>query len=188
MKPIADSVYRRVSFSAEVRDLAVYLCISSDQTMNASTTKSREVNRKKQTVPKAMHAGSSIGEPYHSQFEAMKLVISGLPVSAIARFQKTSGLTIERIKQVIRISEGSFARRKQTGRLSQEESERLLRLSRIYEQTMALYDHDAVGALQWLETPIPALGDQRPLDLLQTEPGAREVEDLIGRISHGIVS
>jgi len=156
--------------------------------MSTTTIKSRATSRRRQGSPKSVHSGSSIGESYQSQFEAVKLVTAGLPVSAIARFQKTSGLTLDRIKQVIHISEGSFARRKQTGRLSQEESERLLRLSRIYEQTVALYDRDTAGALEWLETPIPALGDQRPLDLLETEPGAREVEDVIGRISHGIVS
>lgn len=97
-------------------------------------------------------------------------------------------MTLDRIKQVIHLSEGSFNRRKHSGRLSAEESERLLRLSRIYEQTVALYDSDTASAREWLETPVPALGNQRPLDLLETEPGAREVEDLIGRIGHGIVS
>ena len=47
---------------------------------------------------------------------------------------------------------------------------------------------DYQGAREWLETPIPALANQRPLDLARTEPGAREVEDLIGRIEHGVVS
>jgi putative toxin-antitoxin system antitoxin component (TIGR02293 family) len=132
--------------------------------------------------------GVSIGAPYETQLEAAGLVEAGLPFSVISRFQKTSGLTFERIKKVARISEGSFARRKQSGRLSQDESERLLRLARVYECAVGLYDGDQAGALQWLETPVPALGNQRPLDAAQTEPGAREVEDLIGRIEHGVVS
>lgn len=156
--------------------------------MSTATTTSRIASRRKTAPLKTFQAGSSIGEPYDSQFEAAKLITSGLPMSAIIHFQKTSGITLDRIKQVIHISEGSFSRRKQSGRLSAEESERLLRLSRIYEQAIVLYERDAAGALEWLETRIPALGDQRPLDLLETEPGAREVEDLIGRIAHGIVS
>jgi putative toxin-antitoxin system antitoxin component (TIGR02293 family) len=44
------------------------------------------------------------------------------------------------------------------------------------------------SARQWLETAIPSLENHRPLDLAATEPGAREVEDLIGRIEHGVVS
>ena len=132
--------------------------------------------------------GDSIGVRYNTPLEAVKLVKSGLSFSTIGRLQRTSGLTRERIKQVTRISEGSLARRKATGRLSLAESEGLLRLSRVFERATSLYDGDQRGAVQWLETPIPTLDNQRPLDLAQTEPGAREVEDLIGRIEHGIVS
>jgi putative toxin-antitoxin system antitoxin component (TIGR02293 family) len=133
-------------------------------------------------------AGSSVGVRYGTHLEAARIVHGGLPFSAIGRLQKASGLTLERIKQIARISEGSFARRKQSGRLSVDESERLLRLSRIFECAVALYDRDVAGARAWLEASLPVLGDQKPIELVQTEPGAREVEDLIGRIGHGVVS
>lgn len=132
--------------------------------------------------------GDSIGSRYDTALEAVKLVQSGLPFNAIERFHRTSGLTRQRIKQLARLSDGSLARRKQGGRLSMEESERLMRLGRVFERATALYDGDQNSARQWLETPIPALGNQRPLDLSQTEPGAREVEDLICRIEYGVVS
>jgi putative toxin-antitoxin system antitoxin component (TIGR02293 family) len=132
--------------------------------------------------------GHSIGVRYDTSLEAVKLVESGLPFSAIERLQKTSGLTRDRIKQVTLISEGSLSRRKKAGRLSSAESERVLRISRVFERATSLYEGDQNSARQWLETPIPALDNQRPLDLSRTEPGAREVEDLIGRIEHGIVS
>ncbi len=69
-----------------------------------------------------------------------------------------------------------------------KESKRLLRGSRLLEHATALYDGDREGAREWLQTPIPALGNQRPLDLARTESGGREVEDLIARIERGIVS
>ncbi|MGD0463532.1 MAG: antitoxin Xre/MbcA/ParS toxin-binding domain-containing protein [Tepidisphaeraceae bacterium] len=132
--------------------------------------------------------GDSIGSRYNIPLDAVKLIESGLPFAAIKRFQKVSGLTLDRIKRLARISEGSFARRKRSGRLTPEESERLLRLGRVFERATCLYDGDQAGARQWLETPVPALGNHPPLDLARTEPGAREVEDLIGRIENGIVS
>jgi putative toxin-antitoxin system antitoxin component (TIGR02293 family) len=139
-------------------------------------------------VIEPQHAGDSLGARYETQLEAAEIVESGLPFAAIARFQRASGLTFDRIKQVARISEGTFARRKRAGRLSSDESERLLRVSRLFELAVALYDGDQPAARQWLDTPIPALNNQRPLDLARTEPGARSVEDLIGRIGHGVVS
>jgi putative toxin-antitoxin system antitoxin component (TIGR02293 family) len=133
-------------------------------------------------------SGDSIGVRCGSNLEAVKVVEAGLPFKSIRRFRQTSGLTLDRIKQVTGISEGSYNRRKRTGRLSQEESERLFRVGRLFERATGLYDGDQDGARQWLETSVPALGNQRPLDLARTEPGAREVEDLIGRIEHGVVS
>jgi len=132
--------------------------------------------------------GGSLGVRYETLLEAVALVTAGLPATAVARFQRASGLTQQRIRQVAGISKGSFDRRKQSGRLSREESERLLRVSRLFERATSMYDGDAGGAREWLETPVPALANQCPLDLARTEPGAREVEDLIGRIEYGVVS
>jgi putative toxin-antitoxin system antitoxin component (TIGR02293 family) len=132
--------------------------------------------------------GDSVGARYETLLEAVEIVTAGLPVGAVRRFHETSGLTLERIKRVAGISEGTFARRKGSGRLSPAESERLLRVGRVFERAAELYDGDRVGAVQWLETQIPALGNRRPLELAMTEPGAREVEDLITRIEHGVVS
>ena len=148
----------------------------------------KKTTQRFKTPPPSYHPGESVGARYQSQLEAAKLVEAGLPFSAVGRLQIASGLTLERIKEIARISEGSFARRKQSGRLSFDESERLLRLSRLFERAVELFDGDREGARQWLQTPIPALGDQRPLDLAKSEPGAREVEDLIGRIEHGVIS
>ena len=136
----------------------------------------------------AGHAGSSLGVRYGSFLEAARLVHGGLPFSAVGNLQRASGFTLARIKEIARISEGAFARRKQIGRLSQDVSERLLRVSRLFERAVSLFNGEQEAARQWLETPLPVLDGQRPLDMAQTEPGAREVEDLIGRIEHGVVS
>jgi len=132
--------------------------------------------------------GDSLGIKYKTLLEADKLVKAGLSVAAIKRMGAASGWSMAEIKKLARISEGTFARRKQAGRLSQEESERLLRLSHLFERAVGLYAGDQIGARQWLQTPIAALGNRSPVDIAQTEPGAREVDDLIGRIEHGIVS
>jgi putative toxin-antitoxin system antitoxin component (TIGR02293 family) len=40
----------------------------------------------------------------------------------------------------------------------------------------------------WLRRPTVALAGERPLELLDTDEGSREVETLLGRISHGIAA
>ena len=43
-------------------------------------------------------------------------------------------------------------------------------------------------AAQWLVTPNRTLGAERPLDRLDTDLGARAVEDILGRIAYGVYS
>jgi putative toxin-antitoxin system antitoxin component (TIGR02293 family) len=47
---------------------------------------------------------------------------------------------------------------------------------------------DEKRAIQWLLIPNRALDGQRPFDQLDTDIGAREVEDLLGRIAYGVYS
>ena len=41
-------------------------------------------------------------------------------------------------------------------------------------------------AAAWFGEPLSVLGGQTPLDLCATEAGAREVEQTLGRIEHGV--
>jgi putative toxin-antitoxin system antitoxin component (TIGR02293 family) len=47
---------------------------------------------------------------------------------------------------------------------------------------------DEGKAIEWLETPNRALGGERPLDQLDTDMGARMVEEILGRIAFGVYS
>jgi putative toxin-antitoxin system antitoxin component (TIGR02293 family) len=41
-------------------------------------------------------------------------------------------------------------------------------------------------AREWFKAPNRALGNTTPFEYADTEPGAREVEDVLGRIEHGV--
>ena len=43
-------------------------------------------------------------------------------------------------------------------------------------------------AQKWFETPFPVLGGKTPLECFETEEGAQEVADMLGRIAHGVFS
>jgi putative toxin-antitoxin system antitoxin component (TIGR02293 family) len=62
----------------------------------------------------------------------------------------------------------------------------LLRLSLVFEKAVNLFEGDTDAARAWLGRPNKALGGETPLSAVETEIGAREVEDLIGRLEHGV--
>jgi putative toxin-antitoxin system antitoxin component (TIGR02293 family) len=156
--------------------------------MPASTTVNKQSVSHRRNRSGAVSHGHAIGISYSSWLDAEKLIKRGLPFVVIERLAETAGMTLERIKQVVQIPSATFLRRRQRGRLTPGESERVLRLARIVEQGMNLFHDDLNNARQWLDTPLPALNGRSPIDLAGTDVGAREVEDLIGRIQHGVLS
>ena len=95
-------------------------------------------------------------------------------------------IPLPQIASIVGIPPRTLARRKSSGRLTSDESEKLLRLSSVFEQAVNLFEGDEANARQWLMTPKKALDDQTPLAYSRTELGAREVENLIGRLEHGV--
>jgi putative toxin-antitoxin system antitoxin component (TIGR02293 family) len=51
-----------------------------------------------------------------------------------------------------------------------------------------LFEGDAGAARSWFSAPAPALANRTPLEVSSTDVGAREVENLIGRLEHGVFS
>ncbi len=115
-------------------------------------------------------------------------VEEGLSFGELERLRQNMGLSREEMAELVQIRPRTLDRRKKEGRLHPEESDRLLRASRVFGRAIALFEGDVEGALGWLSTPQRALGGAVPLEMARTEIGAGEVEDLIGRLEHGVFS
>ena len=81
----------------------------------------------------------------------------------------------------------TLAHRRKLGTLTSEQSDRLMRVLRLLAAAEETFGNREKAAT-WLRRPTAALAGKRPLDLLDTNEGAREVETLLGRISHGIAA
>lgn len=112
----------------------------------------------------------------------------GFSYQALIAFETNSGVSLQALAETIGIPERTLARRRAAGRLAPEESERLLRLSSIFEKAVELFEGDVISAVHWLASPKRALENQTPLQYARTEVGARQVENLIGRLEHGVFS
>jgi len=114
-----------------------------------------------------------------------KAIRDGLPIAAFFDLQNRLELTTATLGEVLALPARTLQRRREEGRLSKEESDRLARLRRVFEAARTLLGSDPATA-EWFKEPQIALAGSSPLALCDTEPGAREVERLIGRIEHGV--
>lgn len=115
-----------------------------------------------------------------------KKVESGLPIDAFERVGRISGLSTDELRTAIRIAPRTLARRRQEKKLSPEESDRLVSLSRLLSLSIELFEGDVRAALNWFTAKNRALGGMSPLSVASTEVGSREVEAVIGRLEHGV--
>ena len=132
--------------------------------------------------------GASLGLTATRTCDLVQQIQRGLPFNALESLAHRTGLPIASLAAVAGIPERTLARRKVTGRLTMDESERLLRIATVFEKATQLFEGDITGAVTWLTNPKQALGHETPLAFSRTEIGAREVENLIGRLEHGVFS
>jgi putative toxin-antitoxin system antitoxin component (TIGR02293 family) len=132
--------------------------------------------------------GASLGLDAASSAELIRKLERGFAFDALQSLASQSGIAVSRLAAILAIPERTLARRKTSGRLTLDESERLLRIANVFEKAVELYEGDVAAAVNWLAMPKKALDNHIPLDYSRTELGAREVENLIGRLEHGVFS
>jgi len=135
---------------------------------------------------KALPYASRIGLKVENTVQLVDSIRRGLPYRAFERLLADMGVSGRELSDMVAISARTLARRKSEGRLHPDESERLLRASRIYDSAVSLFEGDETAALGWMRAPAAALSGRKPIEFARTEVGAREVEDLIGRLEHGV--
>ena len=119
--------------------------------------------------------------------QVIKALEKGLPVSRFIRIRQSLNMPDKDLAKVIRLPKSTLAARKKKGKFSFEESERLYRVQRLLEKAIDVFGN-VEPARKWLKEKAYGLGNVSPLELAGTEVGAREVENLLGRIEHGVFS
>ncbi len=115
---------------------------------------------------------------------AINAVKQGLPYAEFEDLRGRLGVSATALAAAISISERTLARRKKEGRFKPDESDRLHRIVRLYRRAVEVLGEDA--AAEWLTTPKRFLGGKTPLEFADTEIGAYEIDQALGRLEHGV--
>ena len=119
--------------------------------------------------------------------ELRATVKTGLPFASLEALMGKFGLARDETAAALHLPQRTVARRKKQQKFPADESDRLLRLARIGAQAAATLGSQEKAA-QWLRKPNRALGNEAPLDLIDSDIGTRQVEEVLGRIEHGNIS
>lgn len=132
--------------------------------------------------------GGMLGINVTDAVQLVRTVERGFAFSTLERVRRATGFPMERLAISVGISPRTLSRRRKDKKLTAAESDRLVSLSRLLTLAIELFESDKTKAFRWFQNQNRALGDLSPLEMAATETGAREVENLIGRLEHGVFS
>ncbi len=137
------------------------------------------------TVPGvvALHVAPEKTNP--SPAQVVKVVQAGLDFAEFEALRDQLDLPLEQLAARLGLARATLHRRKASGRLTPAESDKVVRYARILGHAVHLFG-SLENARLWLRTTQRGLGGAVPLEYAQTETGAREVENLLGRIDYGV--
>lgn len=127
------------------------------------------------------------GRTHPSTAELRAHIRLGLPYSSLESLRQRLQLTLPETATLLQTPTRTLARRKRERKLQPAESDRLVRLARVAAHAVMVFG-DEERAATWLRRSNRALNGEMPLRLLDTEIGTAQVEDVLGRIEHGIVA
>lgn len=129
-----------------------------------------------------------LGRSITSFAQLADLIRKGLPAGSLIVLGEKLDLKNAALSEKLGIPQRTLTRRlSQHSRLTAAESDRTVRLARVYATAVEMIG-DADKAAKWLRTPNRALAGEVPIDQLDTDLGAKEVENILGRIAYGVYS
>ena len=141
-----------------------------------------------EVIAEALGGRRVLGRTIKRPDDLARLIREGLPATSLPALAEKLNLANTVLSRKLGIPQRTLTRRlSQESRLTAAESDRTVRLARVYAHAVEMMG-DEEKAVEWLRTPNRALGGERPLDQLDTDIGARAVEDVLGRIAYGVYS
>lgn len=123
----------------------------------------------------------------NSDIDVLHLIKKGISKKALNATIQMMGISLDEMAEILHVSERTLRRFNDDTKLNTEQSERIMELTKLYyhaEEVLGSLDNVKV----WMNTPILALGQQCPKYFLDTSLGIGMLNDILGRIEHGIYS
>ena len=137
-----------------------------------------------------------LGQRIRKPIDFDALIKKGMPWATLYHVKKRFDLPDEILARIIGVSLRTVARKRSVSqkqdeptasRLSPVESDRLYRFARIVALAEDVFESKE-DAIEWLNSKQHGLGGAVPINMLQTDAGSREVEELLLRIEYGVIS
>jgi putative toxin-antitoxin system antitoxin component (TIGR02293 family) len=136
-----------------------------------------------ETVIRKLGGRQALGQEVTSEADLARVVSRRIPLKALMHI-KRSGFSDREIERFIIPARTRRHRQGRKEPLTVDESDRLVRLTRIQALAEDVFG-DAEQANRWLREGLGIMNGKSPLEVAQTEAGARVVEQILAKIDWG---
>ena len=127
----------------------------------------------------------AVEEAVQDPASVRQVIKDGFPIGWFDHLSGLFGTSALTFAGIVGIDSRTLSRRRHEGRLSSRESNALYHLAVLYAHA-----RDVLGSAEtvkeWLHSPEPDFAGVPPIELIDTAPGIKEVDQLLGRIEHGV--
>jgi putative toxin-antitoxin system antitoxin component (TIGR02293 family) len=109
----------------------------------------------------------------------------GLPIAKLEEFSAYSGFALKDLLEVVIPARTLKHRRQRNEPLSMDESDRLVRVARLYELGVKIFGNPD-KARRWLSKPKHRFDGRSPLAMMRTSLGGNAVEEMLYQIDEGV--
>lgn len=125
-----------------------------------------------------------LGADISSAADLARVVAERIPLKSLEFVQKSGSFSDAEIQHLVIPARTRRHRQEKKERLTVEESDRLVRLTRIQALAEDVFG-DSEKANAWLREPLSEIDGIAPLELAQTEAGGRVIEQILAKIDWG---
>lgn len=96
-----------------------------------------------------------------------------------------TGLNLTEFSSLLPVSRRTIEKAKDKDLLSPAVSDRVLQIGALYQ-----HGSQVLGSSfkEWLNSPLISLGSKKPIEFINNDTGISMINDLLGRIEHGVYS
>lgn len=118
-------------------------------------------------------------------FAAVQSIREGYPAAILKAASSFFGVTDARIQDIAQVPASTASRlEKNAARIDAAATERVYRMGTVTRMAIDVFEDEA-AAIEWMRQPNRAFDNAAPLDLMDTEPGAVSVRQVLNAIATG---
>ncbi|HWD90665.1 MAG TPA: antitoxin Xre/MbcA/ParS toxin-binding domain-containing protein [Mucilaginibacter sp.] len=131
---------------------------------------------------------SIVRHPVGSDFDLISLSNEGISKASVDALVGHLGISRKAFSEnILDTSVKTLERKKNTDKLDKRTSSHIIEITKVVEHAFEVFE-DENSVKQWLNSPNRALGGIKPIDLFYIPTGLSMVDNILGRIEHGVYS